>query len=82
MGEEDLLQLEEPHVAPQELPLRPLRAVEQDPLAAAADQRGGRSPLCRRRRPGRPEEDDVEVHGGGFYGPAAELPQTPLDLCR
>ena len=55
-----------PDVRAQELPLGALRAVDEQPLAAAPDQRRGRCTLCRRRRPGRPEEHDVEVHGGRF----------------
>ena len=52
----------------QQLALRPLGAVDEQPVAAAADQgrRGGA--LGGRRGAGRPEEDDVEVHGRRFYG--------------
>ena len=65
--EEDLLELDQPDVAAQELPLRPFRAVEEQPLASAADERRRERALRRRRGPGRPEEDDVEIHGAGFY---------------
>ena len=61
--EEDLAQLDEADVRAQELPLRALGAVEQQPLAAAPDERRGRRALGGRHRAGRPEEDDVEVHG-------------------
>jgi hypothetical protein len=41
MGEEDLRQLDQADRRPQELALRPFAAVEQDAVAAAADQRPG-----------------------------------------
>jgi hypothetical protein len=66
MREEHLPQLDEADVAAQKLALRPLRAVEEDALASAPYERGRRSALCRRRRPGRAEEDDVEVHRRRF----------------
>ena len=64
VGEEHLLEVDEPDVGAQELPLRALGAVDEEPLAAAPDQGRGRRSLCGRRRPGRPEEHDVEVHSG------------------
>ncbi len=64
--EEDLLEIDEPHVAAQELALRALRAVEQEPLPSPAHERGAQGALGGRHGAGRPEEDDVEVHGGGF----------------
>ena len=63
VGEEDLAQLDEADVAAQELPLRSLRAIEQEPLATPTDQGGREGPLRGWRRAGRPDEDDVEVHG-------------------
>ena len=66
VGEEHLLEVDEPHVGAQELPLRALGAVDEQPLASTPDQRRGRCALCRRRGPGRPEEHDVEIHGGRF----------------
>ena len=63
VGEEDLLEVDEPAGRALQLPLRPLGAVEEQPLAAAADeQRCGRA-LRGRHRGRRPEEDDVKIHG-------------------
>ena len=59
-------ELEEAHVAAQELALRPLGAVEEQSVAPATDERRGRCALGRRGGTGRPEEDDVEIHGGRF----------------
>ena len=61
--QEDLVQVDEPDLRSQQLPLRPLGAVEQQPLAAAPDERRRGRAQRGRRRAGRPEEDDVEVHG-------------------
>jgi hypothetical protein len=66
--EEDLLELHEADVGAEQLALRPLPAVEEQPVAAAADEGGRETALRGRCRPGRPEEDDVEVHGARFYG--------------
>ena len=67
VGEEDLLEVDEADVRAQQLPLRALAAVDQDPLAAATDERRGGAALGGGRGAGRPEEDDVEIHGGRFY---------------
>ena len=64
--EEHLLEVDEPDVGAQQLALGALAAVDEQTLATAPDQRRGRCALCRRCRPGRPEEHDVEVHGGRF----------------
>ena len=64
VGEEDLPELDQPDVRAQELPLRALGAVEEQALAAAAQQQRGRRPLCGRHRPGGSEKDEVEVHAG------------------
>ena len=62
VGEEDLAQLDEPDVRAQELALGALGAVEEEALAAAADEcRRGR-PLRGRHRARGAEKDDVEVH--------------------
>ncbi len=67
--EEDLAQVDEPDLGPQQLPLRPLAAVDEQTLAAAPDeQRAGRA-LGGRHRAGRAEEDDVEVHPASLGGP-------------
>jgi len=60
--EEDLLQVGQPDRRPLQLPLRPLAAVEEEPLAAAPDDQGRRPALRGRHRGGGAEEDDVEVH--------------------
>ena len=71
--EEDLAQIDEADRRAQELALRALAAVEEQPLAAAPhEERARRTP--RGRRAGRgAEEDDVEVHRGRSYSrrPAA-----------
>ena len=64
VGEEDLPELDQPDVRPQELALRALGAVEEHALAAAAQQQRGRRPLGGRHRPGGSEKDEVEVHAG------------------
>ena len=68
--EEDLLELDEADVAAQELTLCALRAVEQEPLAAAPNERRAERALGRRHGARRPEKDDVEVHGGRLYSGA------------
>ena len=60
--EEDLLDVRQPDGRALELPLRPLSAVEEEPLAAATDEHGRRAALRGRRRRGGAEEDDVEIH--------------------
>ena len=62
VGQEDLAQLDQPDVGPQELPLCALRAVEEEPLAAAAQEQRRRCTLRGRHRAGRAEEDQVEIH--------------------
>src|SRR6476646_5827608 len=59
--DEHLRQLRQADRGAQHLALRPLAAVEEQALAAADEQRR-RSPLSRRDRARRPEEDEVEVH--------------------
>ena len=63
MRQEDLLEIDEPGVRAQELALRPLAAVDEQPIAAATDQRGRGAARRRRRGARRPEEDEVEIHG-------------------
>ena len=60
--EEDLLQVGQADRRALQLPLRPLAAVEEEPLAAAADEQRRRPALRGRHRGGRAEEDDVEIH--------------------
>ena len=65
VGEEDVLEVAEPGVGAQQLSLRPLAAVDEEPVAAAADQRRGRAARGGRRRARGAQEDEVEVHGRG-----------------
>ena len=51
-----------------ELPLRPLGAVEEEPLAAAAEQEGGRRALRARHRAGLAAADEVEGPGHTIVG--------------
>jgi hypothetical protein len=64
VGQEDVLEVDEPDVGPEKLPLRPLPAVDEKAIAAAANE-CRRGPACGgRRRRGGSEEDEIEVHGG------------------
>src|SRR5580765_2319340 len=60
--DEHLRQLRQADRGAQHLALRPLAAVEEQALAAAPDEQRRGSPLSRRDRARRPEEDEVEVH--------------------
>src|SRR5580765_240278 len=60
--DEDLRQLRQADRRAQHLALRPLAAVEEQALPAAPDEQRRGSPLSRRDRARRPEEDEVEVH--------------------
>ena len=60
--EEDLGQLREPDVGAHQLPLRPLAAVDQQPVAPTPDEQRRSRPPSRRHRPRGPEEDNVQVH--------------------
>ena len=62
VAEEHDVEIDEPDLRAQQLPLRALAAVEQDAVAAAPDQRRrGRAPSRRGRARGA-QEDDVQVH--------------------
>jgi hypothetical protein len=63
MRQEDVLEIDEPCVRPEQLPLRSLAAVDEQAIAAATDQRGRGSAGRRRRGARRPQEDEVEIHG-------------------
>ena len=92
--EEDLAELRQADVGAQQLALRSLGTVDQEPVATATDECGCRGPLRRRSRARGPEEDDVEVHGGRMLPPGRFLPhdtgikspaRTPdmdLDACH
>ena len=61
--EEDVLEIDEPGVGAEELPLRSLAAVDEEAIPTAP-QEGGRGSAGRRRRGrGGAEEDEIEVHG-------------------
>ena len=66
VGQEDLLEVDQPQVATQQLPLRPLGAVDEQPVAAAPHERRAERALRRRHGARRPEEDDVQLHGARF----------------
>ena len=73
--QEDVLEVDEADVGAQELALRPLAAVDEQPVAAAADERRRGRPLGGGSRARRPEEHDVEVH-------RASLPWLPPGFSR
>ncbi len=77
--EEDLLELDQPDVAAQELALRPLGAVEEKSVSPAADERRGQGALGRRGGSGRPEEDDVEIHGNASLRAQILRSQLPIE---
>ncbi len=61
--QEDMLEIDEADVGAEKLPLRTLAAVDEQPVTAAPDERRrgpARGGGCGR---GRPEKDEVEVHG-------------------
>ena len=74
--EENLAQLDQPDVGAEQLPLRPLRAIEEQPLAPTPDQERRGRPLRRRHRAGRAEEDQIEVHARSL-GPSSLERGTP-----
>ena len=61
--EEDVLEIDEPGVRAEELPLRALAAVDEKAVASATQECGRGSAGRRGRGRGGAEEDDVEVHG-------------------
>ena len=65
VGEEDLLELHEAHVTTQKLPLRPLGAVEEKAIAAPPHEGRAERAFRGRHRARRPQENDVQLHGGG-----------------
>jgi len=71
VGEEDLLELDQPDGGAQHLALRALTAVEEELVAAAPHQERARRALRCRHRAARPEEHDVEVHCARGYGSPA-----------
>ena len=79
--EEDLLQVGQADRRPLQLPLRPLAAVEEEPLAAAPHEQGRRAALRGRHRSGGAEEDDVEIHRA-ILGSTAVADPTVLEVYR
>ena len=61
--EEDVLEIDEPGVRAEELPLRSLAAVDEDAIPTAPQERGGGAAGRGGRGRGGTEEDEVEVHG-------------------
>ena len=61
VGDEDLVQVDEADRGAEQLPLRALAAVEEQPVAPAADQERARRAARGGSAPGGAEEDDVEV---------------------
>ena len=74
VGQEDLLHVDEPDIGAQQLPLRPLPAVEQQPLASPSHERRGRGTARRRHRAGGAEKDDVEIHAASLGMPFLDGP--------
>ena len=64
--EEDVLDVRQADGA-QQLALRALAAVDQQPVAAAPDQHARRRALHGRHRAGRAEEENREVHGARIF---------------
>jgi len=63
MCEEDVLEIDQTYVGAEQLPLRALAAVDENPIAAAPNERRRCPARSGRRRRGCPQEDELEVHG-------------------
>jgi hypothetical protein len=61
--QEDLLEIDEADGRAKELPLRPLCAVEQELVSAAAHEQRSRCAARGRHRARRTEKHEVEIHG-------------------
>ena len=72
VGDEDLVDLDQPGRA-LHLPLGPLPAVEQQPVAAAPNEHARGGPPRRRHGAAGAEEDDVEVHGATVAAPRTRI---------
>ena len=83
--EEDLAELRQADRRPHELALRSLGAVEEQAVAAVPEEGRRGAPLSGRARPGRPEEDDVQIHAAildsrrrrGSRAPVSRSPRGP-----
>jgi hypothetical protein len=60
--EKNLGQLDEPDARAQELPLRPLAAVKEQPLSPTPHENRRRPAPRGRHGAGRPEQDEIEIH--------------------
>jgi putative nucleotidyltransferase with HDIG domain len=80
VGQEDLRELDEPDRGAQELALRPLAAIDEDPFAAAADQRAGEAAPGGRHRTRGSEEDEVEVHSQSLGASALKSDGAQADF--
>lgn len=67
MGEEDEVDVDEPRVGAEQLPLGSFPAVHEHALATTTNEGRRGSATCGRRRRCRAEEDEIEVHGGRWY---------------
>jgi hypothetical protein len=68
VGDEHLRQLDEAYGRAKQLPLGPLAAVDEDALAAAADERAGEPSPRGRHRAGGAQEDEVKIHAPSVRG--------------
>ena len=75
--EEHLGELDQPDGGAQELALGALAAVDEHPLAATPDQRPGEPAASRGNRARRPEEDQIEIHGGSLGAARSTWPRAP-----
>src|SRR5207253_9859196 len=83
MGDEHLLQLEQPDGGAQQLPLRALGAVEEELVAPATNEQRRRGPLRGRHRAGCAEEDEIEIHGPILgFGLSSEASAGPIAAWR
>ena len=62
VGQQDVLEIDEPGLRAEQLPLCPLAAVHEQTIAAAPHEGRRGAPRRRRRGAGRAEEEQVEVH--------------------
>ena len=64
MRQEDMLEIDQPDIGSQELPLCPFAAVDEKAIPATPYERRRRPTRGGRRGRGRSEKDEVEIHGG------------------
>jgi putative nucleotidyltransferase with HDIG domain len=78
--EEHLRQLDEADRGAQQLALRALAAVEEQALAAPAEQHAREAPLGRRNRARGAQKDQIEVHVPSVSGGGVKLSGRPADI--